>query len=104
SRPTRRHLRALPALGETPVGVDAGPGGRLHPSTASGTGSGDGDIPPPPAQLIQRLALYAFEALEGSRAIAQLAGWITPAVVQQLRERRAARTERRTIYRDDRRI
>ncbi|EYT55873.1 hypothetical protein H490_0104465 [Leucobacter sp. UCD-THU] len=104
SRSTRRHLRALPALGETPVGADTGQGGRLRPSSASGTGSDDGDIPPPPAQLVQRLALYAFEALEGSRAIAQLAGWITPAVVQQLRERRAARTERRTIYRDDRRI
>lgn len=86
-----RHLRAVPALTAPARDRAADP-----PS--------DGLIPAPPPQLIQRLALYAFEALEGTRAIAQLGGWVTPAVVQQLQERRAARTERRTLYHDERRI
>lgn len=59
---------------------------------------------PPPAASIQRLALYAFEALEGMRAVSQLAGTITPEVARDLQERRLARTERRTLYGDQRRI
>ena len=59
---------------------------------------------PPPAASIQRLALYAFEALEGMRAVSQLAGTITPEVAWDLQERRLARTERRTLYGDQRRI
>lgn len=64
----------------------------------------DEDVPPPEIVTIQKLALYAFEALEGSRSIAQLGGWITREVASALRERRAAHTERRTLYRDARRI
>lgn len=86
-----RHLHAVPALAASTSGAPAEAGS-------------DDTIPAPPAQLIQKLALYAFEALEGDRAIAQLGGWITPEVVQQLRERRAVRTERRNVYRDERRI
>lgn len=62
------------------------------------------DVCAPEPKVIQRLALYAFEALEGVRAVGQLAGWITPQVAEELLERRAARTERRTLYRDVRRI
>ncbi|WP_017793143.1 Rv3235 family protein [Leucobacter salsicius] len=62
------------------------------------------DVAAPEPRVLQRLALYAFEALEGVRSVAQLAGWITPAVATALLERRAARTERRTLYRDSRRI
>lgn len=62
------------------------------------------DVEAPEPKVIQRLALYAFEALEGVRSVAQLAGWITPDVATALLERRAARTERRTLYRDSRRI
>lgn len=86
-----RHLHAVPALLASAHRAPAEPGS-------------DEAIPAPSAQLIQKLALYAFEALEGTRAIAQLGGWVTPEVVQHLRERRAARTERRTVYRDERRI
>ncbi|WP_449283071.1 Rv3235 family protein [Leucobacter sp.] len=64
----------------------------------------DTDVPPPEIMTIQKLALYAFEALEGSRSVAQLGGWITREVATALLERRAARTERRTLYRDARRI
>lgn len=87
--PVPRHLRAVAAPTHDPA----------HLADATCT-----DIPPPPEALIQKLALYAFEALEGTRAVAQLGGWVTPEVVQQLLERRAARTERRTICRDERRI
>jgi hypothetical protein len=66
--------------------------------------STDADVPPPAVMTIQKLALYAFEALEGSRSVAQLGGWITREVAAALLERRAARTERRTLYRDARRV
>ncbi|RGE19500.1 hypothetical protein D1J51_11545 [Leucobacter sp. wl10] len=67
------------------------------------TGTGT-DIPGPSTATIQKLALYAFEVLEGSRSIAQLGGWITREVASALLERRAVRTERRTLYRDARRV
>ena len=60
--------------------------------------------PPLPAAAIQRLALCAAEVLDGSRAIGQLAGAITEEVAQELAARRALRTERRTLYRDERRV
>lgn len=63
-----------------------------------------GDIPPPNSEMIQKLAIYGYEVLDGSRVIAQLAGWITRNVAEQLASRRAARTERRTLYRDERRF
>ncbi|MFT4231960.1 MAG: Rv3235 family protein [Leucobacter sp.] len=79
-----------------------------HPSryldrTAFDT-STETDVPAPSAAVIQKLALYAFEVIEGSRAVAQLGGWITHGVAAALRERRAIGTERRTLYRDSRRV
>ena len=62
------------------------------------------DVPAPEPKVIQKLALYAFEVLEGVRSIAQLASWVTPAVATTLVSRRAARTERRTLYSDHRRV
>ncbi|WP_125098736.1 Rv3235 family protein [Leucobacter chromiireducens] len=61
---------------------------------------------PPPLSpaAVQRIALSAFEVLEGSRAIAQLAGAVSLEVARQLRFLRALRTERRTLHRDARRI
>ncbi len=55
-------------------------------------------------QTIRCLALAAFEVLEGVRAVAQLGAWITPPVAEVLSERRALRTERRSILHDDRRV
>ncbi|QBE48558.1 Rv3235 family protein [Leucobacter triazinivorans] len=66
--------------------------------------STEADVPAPSTLTIQKLALYAFEALEGCRSVAQLGGWITREVATAIQERRAARTERRTLYRDARRI
>ncbi|MCW2288842.1 Rv3235 family protein [Leucobacter luti] len=56
----------------------------------------------PAKKAIQALALYAFEVIEGKRTIAQLAGTITPEVRIELQKRRAARTERRTLFKDHR--
>lgn len=61
-----------------------------------------GSFPPPATRLVQKLALYALDAVEGTRAIAQLGGWITFEAAQRLAERRAARTERRTVLGDPR--
>ena len=58
---------------------------------------------PPEKHTVRRLALYAFEALEGTRAVAQLGNWLTIELAQSLSERRAARIERRSLYRDTRR-
>lgn len=55
-------------------------------------------------QTIRTLALAAFEVLEGVRAVAQLGAWITPSVAETISERRALRTERRSILQDDRRV
>lgn len=114
SVPTFEEARPLTAVPALPPEPPRSPGSRserhlrlvedevpVHPSFGRLTSA---DIPPPATRLIQKLALFAFEALEGSRAVAQLGGWVTPEVVQQLRERRAARTERRTLYGDERRI
>ncbi|WP_157502285.1 Rv3235 family protein [Leucobacter celer] len=95
--PARSALPGLPVLRAVP-----------HPDRyldqAAFDSSTDTDVPPPAVMTIQKLALYAFEALEGSRSVAQLGGWITREVAAALLERRAARTERRTLYRDARRV
>lgn len=54
----------------------------------------------PSERTLRALALSAFEVLEGMRTVAQLGPWITEPVAQQLRERRALRTELRTLTRD----
>lgn len=62
------------------------------------------DLPPPDARVIQKLALYAFEVLEGARSATQLGTWILPDVAAQLTERRARRVEQRTLCKDSRRV
>lgn len=84
----KRHLHAVPRL----------KGFQDHQRLPSD------DIPPPDSRMIQKLAIYGYEALDGSRSIAQLGAWITRGVVEQLTSRRAAWTERRSLYRDNRRL
>lgn len=84
----RRHLHAVPAPRSPRAVVPL----RAVP-----------DIPPPDLNVVRRLAVYSYEVLDGTRAVAQLGGWITREVAEQLSTRRAARTERRTLYRDNRR-
>lgn len=84
----RRHLHAIPAP-RSPrdvVPLRAAP-----------------DIPLPDLNIVRRLAIYSYEVLDGTRSVAQMGGWITREVAEQLSARRSARTERRTLYRDDRR-
>lgn len=83
----QRHLHALPELTNLTA--------QKRPDAA--------DIPPPDTQIIQKIAIYGYEVLDGSRAVAQLGSWITRDVAEQLGSIRAARTERRTLYRDHRR-
>lgn len=85
---TKRHLHAVPQ-------VKAPPARDL--SFAE-------DIPPPDSHMIQKLAIYGYEVLDGSRTVAQLGCWITRDVAEELTARRAARTERRTLYKDNRRF
>lgn len=85
----RQHLHAVPPLKHVPLPVP------LLSEELS--------IPPPDHQVIRTLAVYGFEVLDGSRSVAQLGAWITREVADQLIARRTARTERRTLYRDERR-
>lgn len=86
---TRRHLHAVP---------DPKPY-RVAEIPRSSTP----EIPAPDLNIVILLAVYSYEILDGSRAVSQLGGWITREVAEHLTERRAARTERRTLTRDDRR-
>lgn len=86
-----RHLRAVPA---PRAAVRA-----IPPRSPIGH-----EAPQPSPALMQKLALFAFEALEGVRSVSQLGAWVTPEVARQLAVRRAARTERRTVYHDERRV
>lgn len=75
------------------------------PPDAPDPGTAHRPVPlPPPTPALQRLALYAFEAVEGARTVSQLAGTVTPDVARELQARRALRTERRTMLHDHRRI
>ena len=60
-------------------------------------------VAPPAAAFVQRLAVYAFEVLEGVRSVAQFGGWITPEVAAAFKARRALRAERESLMRDRRR-
>lgn len=53
--------------------------------------------------LVARLAVLAYEVLEGVRSPVQLHGMVTEEVATELRERSRARAESRTVNRDHRR-
>lgn len=101
-----RHLHAVPA--PTPVATPsanrplraapaAAPLAARLPSQPKQTPEA------PPAAIVQKLALFAFEVLEGMRSASQIATWITPGVVAALQSRRALRAERECVTRDRRR-
>lgn len=62
------------------------------------------EIPPPPETAIQKLALYAFEAVEGIRQVAALGRTISPSVIEELQAQRHARIEQRSLHKDSRRV
>ena len=53
---------------------------------------------------IGAVAVFAFEAVEGSRQVGHLGRWITEEVASHLTELRRFNVERRSLYRDDRRV
>ena len=61
-------------------------------------------LPPLTHRLIGTIAIFAFEAVEGTRHVGQLGRWITADVAEHLAEYRALIIERRSLYRDTRRI
>lgn len=60
--------------------------------------------PPLEHSLIGRIAVAAYEIVEGVRQVSQLARWITPGVAAQLSTVRALNIERRSFNRDSRRV
>lgn len=64
---------------------------------------------PPPVtplnpKLIGKLAVFAYETVEGTRSVGQLSNWVSTTVARQLTEYRSLNIERRSLYRDDRRV
>lgn len=101
----RRHLHAVPPPGTAPVSAVPRPAAPVPaaPVPAAPVPAAALDIPLPDLAVVRLLAVYSYEILDGSRAVAQLGGWITREVAEHLMARRAARTERRTLTRDTRR-
>ncbi|QIM15237.1 hypothetical protein G7067_00515 [Leucobacter insecticola] len=85
----RQHLHAVPTLKHTQIPTPPKPE--------------ELPIPPPDPRIVRMIAIYGYEVVDGSRSVTQLAAWITREVADHLTSRRAARTERRTLYRDERR-
>ncbi len=56
------------------------------------------------ARVIGAIAVFAFEAVEGIRQVAQLGKWVTTRVADELDEVRRLNVERRSLYHDTRRI
>lgn len=101
-----RHLHAVPA--PAPASAKSAPCPRQATQPVTPLAA---HVPPqqaqapetPPAAIVQKLALFAFEVLEGMRSASQMAMWITPGVVAALQSRRALRAERECVTRDRRR-
>lgn len=55
-------------------------------------------------RLIGTIAVFAFEAVEGTRHVGQLGRWISADVAEHLAEYRALILERRSLYQDTRRV
>lgn len=91
-RPTRhRRLRAVEA--ETPSDSEALARASLPPP-----------LPALEPRVVGAIAVFAFEAVEGARQVAQLGRWVTETVAAQLSELRSLNVERRSLYRDNRRV
>ncbi|GAB2560787.1 Rv3235 family protein [Leucobacter ruminantium] len=98
-RPSRRHLRRVEDLpsAEPPPADEQPPAAAPRPVCQE-------QPEPPPASAIRRLALLAFEVVEGHRPIAQLGSLVSAEVIDALAERRRARVELRSMIRDRRRV
>lgn len=54
--------------------------------------------------IIGKIAVFAFESVEGTRQVEQLGRWITGRVASELSTLRAMNVERRSLFHDHRRI
>lgn len=88
------------ALKELPA-VDA-PSLPRHLTAVLPHGLATEQIPDPPERFVRVLATKSFEAVEGTRSIAQLGAAISVGAARQLAAQRAALHERRDLYRDSR--
>lgn len=61
-------------------------------------------LPPLTHSQIGKIAIYACEAVDGTRSIACLAMWITTGAARALEEYRSLVVERRSLYRETRRL
>lgn len=100
-RPQPPRLRAVTA-GPEPPAEATGAGERVPKLTAAKPGAPD--VPRLDARAIGAVAVFAFEAVEGTRQIGQLGKWISSSVAEELAEVRQLNVERRSLYRDHRRI
>lgn len=62
----------------------------------------DDGIPDPAPGFVRALAVQGFEAVDGARAISQLGPLISVGLARHLALQRAARSDRRAMYRDGR--
>ncbi|MGK0716330.1 Rv3235 family protein [Leucobacter sp. W1153] len=60
------------------------------------------ELPGPDPRMIAAIAVHIFEALEGSRGLAQLGNAVTWKLAVHLGQVRAARQERRHLFKDER--
>lgn len=60
------------------------------------------ELPGPNPRMVGAIAVHVFEALEGTRGLAQLGNAITWKLAVHLGQVRAARLERRHLFKDDR--
>ncbi|MGI8393031.1 Rv3235 family protein [Leucobacter sp. W1038] len=60
------------------------------------------ELPGPDPRMIGAMAVHVFEALEGTRGLAQLGNAITWKLAVHLGQVRAARMERRHLFKDER--
>ncbi|SDQ06123.1 Rv3235 family protein [Leucobacter chromiiresistens] len=99
----RSHLRAMPPMRADAAPPPSAPSRSSPMPDARGAVLDAPAVPPPPDALVQRLAVYAFEVIDGVRSVAQFGSWITPEVAAALTARRALHAERATLTRDRRR-
>lgn len=83
------------------------PGAENRPEWAEDARSRTRPLPRVPrldAGIIGKIAVFSFEAVEGTRPLGQLGRWITESVADELATVRALNVERRSLFHDYRRI
>jgi hypothetical protein len=101
--PLRRSRESREHLSPAPLGAAPGPLLIPVPPLPDPLIDEGDDIPDPSPGFVRALAVQGFEVLEGIRTVAQLGPLVSLGVARRLTAMRAARNERRAVYRDERR-